>query len=99
MVYNEKVTLLKEDPETNSNPHKIYVPVYVRFNEDGVMKPFCMEWTDGKKFYIDRIRRVDRAASLKAGGCGIRYTCMIAGQEVQLFYEEDGHWFVTPKEH
>ena len=97
MVYNEKVTLLREDPQINSNPHKIYVPVYARFSEEGIVKPYCLEWTDGEKFFIDRIKRVDRAASLKAGGCGIRYVCMIKNQQVELFYEENGRWFVAAK--
>ena len=41
--------------------------------------------------------RVDRCASLKAGGAGIRYVCRILGQRVELFYEENGFWFVNRK--
>ena len=37
------------------------------------------------------------AASLKAGGAGIRYTCMILGKERFLFLEEN-RWFVDTRE-
>ena len=52
---------------------------------------------DGHKYDIDRILRVDRCASLRAGGAGIRYVCRILGQRVELFYEENGFWFVNRK--
>ena len=37
---------------------------------------------------------IRRAASLKAGGLGWRYTCRIHGQERCLYREDDGRWFV-----
>ena len=33
-------------------------------------------------------------ASLKAGGAGMRYTCIIDGKESHLFYEDNNMWFV-----
>jgi hypothetical protein len=36
---------------------------------------------------------VCRAASLKAGGVGMRYTCMVRNHQTYLFYE-DGRWFM-----
>ena len=50
-------------------------------------------WEDGRKFPIDRVMDVRQAASLKAGGQGMRYTCRIAGKEVYLFCDE-GKWFL-----
>jgi hypothetical protein len=35
---------------------------------------------------------------LKAGGTGLRYTCLIAGGEHYLFYEENCKWFVEAKQ-
>ena len=64
------------------SPYKAYVEVVADFSSDGRMKP---------------ILRVDRCASLKAGGAGIRYVCRILGQRVELFYEENGFWFVNRK--
>jgi len=79
------------------SPYKAYVEVVADFSSDGKMKPLCLIWEDGRKYEIDRILRVDRCASLKAGGAGIRYVCRILGQRVELYYEENGFWFVTRK--
>ena len=35
-----------------------------------------------------------RAASTKAGGVGERYTCIVNGKEVHLFYEDNNMWFM-----
>ena len=78
-------------------PYKAYVEVIADFSSDGRMKPLRLIWEDGHKYDIDSILRVDRCASLKAGGAGIRYVCRILGQRVELYYEENGFWFVTRK--
>ena len=39
-------------------------------------------------------KHVCRAASLKAGGVGMRYTCIIDGKESYLYYEDNNMWFV-----
>lgn len=51
----------------------------------------------GGIFAVDRVLDVCRAASLKAGGQGIRYTCRIAGKITYLYFE-DPQWFVEAKE-
>jgi hypothetical protein len=48
---------------------------------------------DGRKYDIDEVKDKCRAASLKAGGCGIRYTIRIGVRDTYLF-DEDGRWFV-----
>lgn len=55
-------------------------------------------WEDGRKYSIDRILKIERCASRKAGGVGMMYTCMIQGQESHLFYEVD-KWFMERKQH
>ena len=79
------------------SPYKAYVEVIADFSADGRMKPLRLIWEDGRKYDVDRILRVDRCASLKAGGAGIRYVCRIQGQPVELYYEENGFWFVSRK--
>ncbi len=79
------------------SPWKAYVEVIADFSADGRMKPLSLIWEDGRRYDIDRILRVDRCASLKAGGAGIRYVCRILGQRVELYYEENGFWFVNRK--
>ena len=72
---------------------KINLQVNADFDLDGNIRPRAITWEDGRVFEIDRILDVRQAASLKAGGLGIRYICRIRGKEVRLFNEE-GHWFM-----
>lgn len=77
------------------NP-KVYVGVLVEVSPEGQMKPIEITWEDGRKFSIDRVIDVRRAASLKAGGQGMRFTCLIRGKETYLFKEEE-RWFMERK--
>ena len=72
---------------------KTYVSVEVFFDEAGGITPRSIQWEDGRVFFIDKILDVRPAASLKAGGQGMRYTCRIQGKETYLFYENP-RWFV-----
>lgn len=76
---------------------KIYVDVNAFFSRDGRLIPQSIIWTDGKRYDIQRVTDIRRAASLKAGGVGTRYTCQISGKESFLFYEENNLWFVESK--
>ncbi len=91
------VTLYEKMPEvTEGNPYKAYVDVVAMFTK-GQLLPMSLVWENGHSYEIDRIKRIQRMASRKAGGSGICYTCIICSHEVQLFYEENGLWFVTRK--
>ena len=79
------------------NPAKVYVDVLAEFTREGFLRPCRITWEDGRKYMIDRVKRCERRASRKAGGMGLMYTCMVSGQEVNLFYEENQRWFVTRK--
>ena len=72
---------------------KIFVEVIARFDLAGGITPLYIIWEDGRKFEVDKILDVRRAASLKAGGIGMRYTVMILGRQRYLYYE-DPLWFV-----
>lgn len=73
---------------------KIYVDVMAEFTKEGRLTPVNFKWDDGRIFKIQRVTDVRRAASLKAGGVGTRYTCMICGQKRHLYYEENNLWFM-----
>jgi hypothetical protein len=75
---------------------KVFVTVLSEHAPDGRCKPISITWEDGKVYEIDRILDVRQAASLKAGGTGIRYTCRIRGKETYLF-DDEGKWFVEAK--
>jgi len=90
-------TLYEKMPEvTEGNEYKVYVDVIAAFKE-GQLLPLSLTWEDGRSYEVDRIKSIRRMASRKAGGCGICYICSIRNQEVHLFYEENGLWFVTRK--
>lgn len=75
-----------------NNPNKVYVDVTASFSRDGELRPTSFVWEDGRKYIIDRITDVRPAASLKAGGIGMRYTCTVCGRQTYLFREEDKWW-------
>lgn len=76
---------------------KVYVDVIAYFTSEGKLIPVCLKWTDGRKYEVDKVLDVRRAASLKAGGVGTRYTCLIHGQQKHLYYEDNFKWFVEAK--
>ena len=73
---------------------KLYVRVVVYINEHGKLTPIQMkpgknaEWVK-----IDRVKDCQRRASLKAGGVGMRHTCVIDHTDFYLF-DEEGKWFI-----
>ena len=77
--------------------NKIYVDVNATFSKDGKLIPKSFIWTDGHVYEIQRVKNVCRAASLKAGGVGMRYTCVIDGRESHLYYEDNNMWFLEGK--
>ncbi len=76
---------------------KVYVDVTLKQDKYGNTVPLSVTWEDGAVYAVDRLIFVCRAASLKAGGAGMRYTVRICGKETYLF-EEDGRWFVEGKD-
>lgn len=76
---------------------KEYVSVTAKFDSDGNLLPTFLHWKDGRTFEIDKVTDIRYAASQKAGGAGIRYTCKILGQQRYIFLENN-RWFVNSKE-
>ena len=72
---------------------KVFVEVNVKFDSEGSMIPLSITWEDGRLFEIDKVTDIRKAASLKAGGIGVRYTIMTNRQQTYLWYEEP-RWFV-----
>ena len=74
--------------------NKVYVDVLAEFSKDGLLIPKEITWEDGRKYEITRVKDKRRAASTRAGGVGERYTCVVAGKEIFLFYENNNMWFM-----
>lgn len=80
----------KRRPE---NACKRYVKVRADFLPDGQIRPLMFRGEDGPIYRIDRILDVRPAASLKAGGAGIRYICRVEDRTFHLFHD-GSYWFV-----
>jgi len=76
---------------------KVFVDVTATFTKDGNIIPMNFIWEDGRKYVIDKVLDKRRAASLKAGGQGIRYKCRVLGKDVYMFLE-DGRWFMEGRQ-
>ena len=50
-----------------------------------------------RRYHIDKILDMRRAACQSVGGVGERYTCRIRGRESYLWFEK-GRWFVAAKD-
>lgn len=79
------------------NPAKIFVKVRADHLLDGSTRPLMLRSEDGPAMRIDRIVDVREAPSLKAGGQGVRYTCMVAGRQLYLF-NDDPYWFIEAED-
>lgn len=74
--------------------NKVYVDVTAEFSKDGVLTPKSFRWLDGHVYEIQRVKDMRRVASLKAGGVGMRYTCVVDGRDSYLYYEDNNMWFM-----
>lgn len=91
-------TSVKQEELNRMESSKVYVVnVMAEFTKDGRLLPRSFIWKDGQIYEIQRVTDVRRAASLKAGGVGIRYTCIVNGRESHLFYEDNNMWFMEER--
>ena len=78
---------------------KKYVRVQALFYPDGTLMPQKF-WIDDEEYDIDKVSDCRMAASLKAGGCGWRYTIRCRGTEGHMYFEKDetDAWFLEMNE-
>ena len=82
--------------DKNQIVKKEYVSVIVKHDADGNIRPLAIGLNDNL-YEIDKVKQKCRAASLKVGGTGIRYTVVINGHIIFLYDEENGKWFLDSK--
>lgn len=79
------------------NPHKVLVRVRADHDTDGSIRPLSFLLPDGERVVVDKLLHVRQAASLKAGGQGLRYevrvTCGDVSRDMYLF-DDEGVWFI-----
>jgi len=86
--------------ELLENEHKIYVDVTVEHHADGRIIPLAFTWEDGTRYKINKVLDMRLAASLKAGGTGLRYTVKVGATQTYMWLEEDKdvlRWFMEKK--
>ena len=77
------------------NNLKVYVDVTAEFSKDGILRPLSFRWEDDQIYTIQNVKDIRRAASLKAGGVGMRYTCVVNGKICHLYYEDNSRAVVV----
>lgn len=90
-------TSVRQEELNRTESSKVYVNVMAEFTKDGRLLPRSFIWKDGHIYEIQKVTDVRRAASLKAGEVGIRYTCIVNGREGHLFYEDNNMWFMEER--
>lgn len=76
---------------------KVFIRVMAEFDEHGRLSPLSLTWEDGRQYSIDKVMEIRPAVSFKVGGCGIRYTCRIAGHRVYLF-QDGNQWYLEDED-
>lgn len=75
---------------------KVYVAMLLHIDEEGIMKPVAIEWTDGTRFEIDKITDERNAPPEHTGGVLTRkYKVIIKGREKIIYMDKQtDRWFV-----
>lgn len=89
------------DHQRRENPYKVFVKVRLDHNADGSMIPMKFKADNMPTVKIEKVLDVRAAASQRAGGQGLRFTCRVTGlrngepleKEIYLFLDSD-FWFV-----
>jgi len=79
---------------------KVYVSVIEVRHKDARLLPLALVWENGVRYKINKVLDIRPAASLKAGGAGIRYKIRVGDRVTYLFLEEcktGAKWFVERK--
>ena len=91
---------MSSEVDYTTNDFKVYVDVTEERLKDGRLIPLSFVWEDGCRYEIDKVLDMRPAASLKAGGAGMRYTVRVRHQETFMFLEEErdvSKWFMERK--
>lgn len=73
---------------------KKFVDVVCLNDQLGNLKPLFIIWDNHEKIKILKILQVCQRASLKVGGSGIRYKCLLEYNRQKDLYYERGKWFL-----
>lgn len=82
---------------------RVEVEVVAKFDVNGKITPQTIKWEDGTIYEVDRVLQTKRTVAENVGGIGMRFTCLINGQQSYLFFadprlDKKYHWFVEAKQ-
>lgn len=75
-----------------------YIDVICLNDQLGNIKPLFIIWDNQRKIPIIKVTDVCQRASLKAGGSGLRYTCVFENKLIRHLFYDRGKWFVEVNE-
>lgn len=89
---------MEEKKESKVAYVKTYVDVVVRMRSDGSSLPIKILW-DGTEYKVDKVLRITtRPPKYVGAGVTICHTCMVGGQERDLFLEDcPRRWFIEKR--
>ena len=75
-----------------------YIDVICFNDKAGNIKPLYFYWGENKRIPIDRVQNVCSRSSLKDGGSGLRFTCVLPNNRIRHLFYDRGKWFVEMNE-
>ena len=75
-----------------------YVDVICLNDQQGNIKPLFLIWDNEKRIPIIKVKEICPRAALKAGGSGLRYTCVFENKQIRHLFLDRGRWFVELQE-
>ncbi|MBQ6687850.1 MAG: hypothetical protein IJO56_07870 [Oscillospiraceae bacterium] len=79
--------------EMRPNPHKKYVDVIALHRLDGAVIPLRFRAEDEPAQRIQKVLDMTPAPALKAGGQGMRYTCLLECGTMMYLFHDRSLWF------
>lgn len=72
---------------------KTFINVIAEFTASGRLEPLSIVLYDGRCYPVDKIIDVQKAANMRVGGSGTKYSCLISGVRRSLWRDQD-RWFI-----
>lgn len=77
------------------------VGVEVRWDDNGMLTPLAVIWSDGRRYEIHGVTQSERVREPKTGESGTCYTCHIrspVGTLARHIYRFGRYWYVYPRQ-
>lgn len=101
-VFTGECTARSVGPDHSRRAHKQYVDVMVMVTSSGEVRPFAVDWPDGRRFPIDEILKVSLPGPVLNGSSNQQYAVRFGRWETILYLEraivhdrlESSRWWV-----